>query len=132
MPLAAYRAARHASLAIDEAEETEAAARARVHGKAFTAAVDAIRRAVPADADYLLIDASPPAEGRALWVRYDLAPRRVILVREEPDRRRSARWLRQHVPGGIRWVVALDGDEPPALAERFQYFAAREQSERGR
>ncbi len=123
MPLAVDRAARHAGLAFDEARESEEAARARVHGRAFIAAIDAIRRDLPAGEPYLLIDEAPPEQGAANWVRYELAPRRTILVR---GGERSARWLRQNVPAGIGWVVVIRGDgEPPALYSRFEYIHRR-------
>jgi hypothetical protein len=119
VPLALDRAARHAGLAIDEAHETEDAARARVRGRAFVDAVDAIRRALPADEPYLLIDKAAPEEGAANWVRYELAPRRAILIRGE----RSGPWLRQHVPAGIQWVVVARGRAaPPSLHPRFEYL----------
>jgi hypothetical protein len=124
VPLALERAIEHAGLAIDEAHETAAAARARVHGEALVAAVDAIRRAVPADEPYLLIAESAPEEGWENWVRYELAPRRAVLLRGRP---RSARWLRQNVPAGIRWVVvARRGGEPPSLYPRAVYLHERE------
>jgi hypothetical protein len=121
VPAALYRAAANASLAVAAAGESETAARARVYDQAFVAAVDGIRRAVPAGDPYLLIEEGDPEAGAANWVRYELAPRRAILVRGG----RGARWLGQTVPAGIRWVVVARGGEPPTLHTRFDYLHRR-------
>lgn len=123
VPLALYRAVKHVILAVEEAHESETAARARIRGEAFVAAVDGIRRTVPAGEPYLLIEESDPEEGAANWVRYELAPRRAVLV----PGGRGARWLRENVPAGIRWVVVARGDgEAPSLYTRFEYLHRRE------
>jgi len=120
VPLALYRAGERVAWAAGEPHETAEAALARVHGEAFAEAIAAIRRAVPADEPYLLVAENDPEEGDEYWVRYELAPRRAVLVRGRP---RSARRLRQRVPAGIGWVVVTrGGGRPPALYPRADYF----------
>src|SRR5436305_3852110 len=106
VPLALYRAGMRVAVAASEPHETAEAALARVHGEAFAEAIAAIRRAVPVDESYLLVAENDPEEGDENWVRYELAPRRAVLVRGRP---RSARSLRQRIPAGIRWVVVARG-----------------------
>jgi hypothetical protein len=53
-------------------------ARARCFGDSYTRAIDEIRRAIPADRAYLLVDGGRPQDGDTYWVRYDLAPRPAI------------------------------------------------------
>src|SRR5580700_8612791 len=62
------------------AGESLAAARARCFGDAYTRAIDEIRRALPADRGYLLVDGGRPQDGDTYWVRYDLAPRPAVFA----------------------------------------------------
>ena len=55
-------------------------ARARCFGDSYTRAIDEIRRALPADRAYLLVDGGRPQDGDAYWVRYDLAPRPAVFA----------------------------------------------------
>jgi hypothetical protein len=125
VPLSLVRAEIGVARAVREAHETAGAALARVQGAAFADAIAAIRRVLPEDEPYLLVAENDPEEGDENWVRYELAPRRAVLVRGRP---RSARRLRQRIPAGIRWVVvARGGGEPPALYPRFDYFQGIEE-----
>jgi hypothetical protein len=124
LPLALVRAEARVALALCEAGEPAGAALARVHGAAFADAIAAIRRTVPADEPYLIVAENAPEEGDENWVRYELAPRRAVLVRGRP---RSARALRQRVPAGIGWVVVTPGKGgPPSLYPRADYFQSLE------
>jgi len=119
-PRAIARAVRNVGAAVEHAGETESAARARVHDPEFVAAIDAIRRALPVDEPYILVETGDRAEGAIFWVRYELAPRRAVLV----SGRWIARWLRRNVVANeIRWVVVAGGKEqPPELLPRVEYL----------
>jgi hypothetical protein len=96
-------AARTAGLAAAEV-------RARVFGRRYVAAVDRIRLAIPVDEPYLLTEQREP--GAMLWVRFDLLPRRAVVV--QPQTRPGDCWLEQ-----VRWtVVGVGLGRPPLLLER--------------
>jgi hypothetical protein len=119
LPRALFRAYNNVEDAVVRAGESEAEARAHVHGAAFIGAIDRIRQALPVDEPYLLVELSEPKEGAANWVRFELAPRRSIRIRGP----RSASWLRRNLPAGIGWVVVTRGkDQPPELLARFEYL----------
>ncbi|MBW8875877.1 MAG: hypothetical protein JF614_13005 [Acidobacteria bacterium] len=94
------------------------AVRARVFGPAYVAAVEQIRRAIPEDEPYLLSEAGKPylaseldQPAAMLWVRFDLLPRRAMVLRQglPPDCwRQQVRWL----------VVATAPGRPPVLLQR--------------
>jgi hypothetical protein len=87
-----------------------AAVRARVFGPRYEAAIEQIRRVIPEDEPYLLTERNEP--GALLWVRYDLLPRRAMVV--EPDSRQGDCWLEQ-----LRWMVVGVGlGKPPLLYRR--------------
>jgi hypothetical protein len=84
--------------------------RARVFGRRYTAAVERIRLAIPVDEAYLLTEQREP--GAMLWVRFDLLPRRAVVV--QPQTRPGDCWLEQ-----VRWtVVGVGLGRPPLLLER--------------
>jgi hypothetical protein len=87
--------------------------RALVFGREFASAVAAIRSAIPEGEPYLLREVGEP--GAALWVRFDLLPRRAILQTADlaGGRRRDC-LLPQ-----VRWlVVATGAHRPPLLLGR--------------
>jgi hypothetical protein len=98
-------------------------ARRRTFGAAYTDAVDAIRRALPDDAWYLLFPPADSAEtGWAVWVRYDLAPRRPILVESSAGRGlRTANGVA--VPKWVRWAVLPGDGGVPRLLTREDALA---------
>jgi hypothetical protein len=93
---------------------TTEALRARVFGQAYTASIRQIRRTIPEDEPYLL--STTGDLGSLLWVRFDLLPRRAVLLKPPrppgaPDR---DCWQDQ-----IRWQVTATGAyRPPMLEER--------------
>jgi hypothetical protein len=92
-------------------------------GAAYTDAIESIRRALPRDAWYLLVpDKVSPATGWEFWVRYDLAPRRPILIQP-----RAGRGLRGPnggaIPKRVRWAVMPDDDGVPRLLTREETLA---------
>lgn len=93
--------------------------RSRSFGPQYVWAIETIRRVIPRDAAYVLINGDPEDDGGPLWVRFDLAPRRaVFLGRLRTD---DANRLRKRVPRAARWVViAYGNDRPPVLLERHE------------
>lgn len=119
LPWMATRSAKRVAHAIRHLDETRIEGRARVFGPAYTEAIEEIRRAIPEDAAYLLVDAGGES-GAAYWVRFDLAPRRPILLgTPEQIRREEAKSL----SSGHRWiVVAPPATQPPILLEPSRFF----------
>jgi len=111
-----------ALLAVRTYGETLEAKQARLFGPAYTGAVAAIRRTIPENAPYLLVDAGADS-GAIFWVRFDLAPRRAILVGKLDDLRRFER-LKKHLPTGVPWVVIAHPtpDRPPVVLDRFRFL----------
>jgi hypothetical protein len=88
--------------------------RRRFSAPAYVDAIDAIRRAIPADGAYLLVNADPRdgprTDGGWLWVRFELAPRRAVLAPPAGGPLAAA---------DLRWeVVARAGGAPPELYDR--------------
>jgi hypothetical protein len=107
--------------ACHHAGETPAEARERVFGLAYTAAVDGIRRTIPPDGSYLLVNGERRDEGGPYWVRYDLAPRRALFLgRLRALRQRN---LRTQLTREARWVVIAYADGPPVVMERWRFVA---------
>ena len=98
-------------------------ARRRTFGWAYSDAIESIRRALPSDAWYLLV---PPREtaatGWEMWVRYDLAPRRPILI--QPNGGHRVRGPKgEVVPEWVRWAVLPDENGMPRLVPRKELRA---------
>jgi hypothetical protein len=104
------------------AGEDPLAARRRFLTPPYAARIDAIRRTIPRDGEYLLVDGGTELEGGAYWVRFELAPRRARWVgrlSELPD----AATLRGTLPPGPRWlVIAFRDPVPPILMEREEFL----------
>ena len=99
--------------------------RRRTFGEAYTEAIDSIRRELPSDASYLLVPENmPAASGWELWVRYDLAPRRPILIQS-----RGGRGLRgpkgTAIPKWVDRAVVPGANGVPVLLTRDQFLAGR-------
>lgn len=109
------------------AGEDPASARRRVFGEAYTAEIERIRRTLPPFAPYLLVDGAMPEEVGAFWVRFDLAPRRALMLgpwEELPPAHR----LRGRLPGGPVWVViAHRSGKPPQLVDRWTFLRLLEE-----
>lgn len=114
MPLALARSAHRLALYVPWIGEAPLAARRRAFGPAWVDGVEEIRRRIPADGAYLLVDAQPVEQGALYWIRHDLAPRRAVFLgplRRLPGPRRLSR----RAPG-IEWaVVVTSADRPPRL-----------------
>jgi hypothetical protein len=55
-------------------------ASSRVLGKSYVQSLQVIRHLIPEEEAYFLVDGGTPDERSPLWVRYELAPRRAVLL----------------------------------------------------
>jgi hypothetical protein len=110
--------------------ESLGAARIRIYGESYTRAIDEIRRALPADEGYLLVEGGSGLLGGTYWVRYDLAPRRAVFL-GRLDELTSADRLRRRLSANLRHVVvAFAAGKPPRLYDRYRFL--QEIDRRGR
>jgi hypothetical protein len=100
------------------ARESLPEARARLFGAAYTAGVDAIRRALPPAQPYILVAGDAFQDGGAFWVRYDLAPRPPLFL-GPLDRLADAPALRRALGDDLRRlpVVIAYATRPPILLD---------------
>ena len=104
--------------------EDGAGARRRVQRADYMDAIEQIRRTIPRDGEYLLVDGGEERQAAPLWVRFDLAPRRARLVGALRDGK-----LRD-LPAGSQWVVIAFYGRPPVLIDR-ETFLLRLRESRG-
>jgi hypothetical protein len=96
--------------------------RRRLAGPEWVDAIEEIRRTIPRNGDYLLVNAGGPRQGGHLWVRYELAPRRVRFLGLLSDLESDPVKAAAGVPPG-RWVViAYPDNEPPVLLGRDEFL----------
>lgn len=117
-PLAAGRALKRIAAALHHGREAPAQSRERVLGADYVRAIAAIRASIPEDGAYALVEGGDPADGGALWVRYELAPRRALDL-GRLDALPSSPRLEATLPEGIAWAVVSNGRySPPTLLTR--------------
>lgn len=126
IPLIGARAGRRIVEAFLRLGEDARGARARVLGAAAVEALDEIRRTIPEDGEYLIVEGGGPWDGAAAWVRYELAPRRARFAGSL-----SGEILRPVVAAGPRWVVIAMPDAPARLVDRGDFVRQMEMA-RGR
>lgn len=95
--------------------------RSRLLGPDYALAIEDLRRRVPEDAIYALVDADPHEMGSVLWVRYYLAPRKAILLGFLHDLR-TPRDVRKRMIREARWVIVASFEKPPVLYERHEFI----------
>lgn len=99
--------------ALEHRGESALDARRRLFGAAYADGIEEIRRRLPRDAAYYLVEAA--GSDSFWWVQYDLAPRRARLVGGDayltPER--FAREPR--LPPVPEWVVVCRGNDAPRL-----------------
>jgi hypothetical protein len=95
-------------------------ARRRALGARWVAAEEAIRRAVPTDGDYLLVDGGEERQGATLFLRYQLAPRRARYAGRLSEVADASHWVAS-LPAGFRWVVVAYPRRPPVLVDRTDF-----------
>ncbi len=106
----------------ERADETLTAARSRLFGESYTRAVDDLRRTLPMDESYLVVDGGSGLLGASYWVRYDLAPRRAVFLGWRYELT-SASKVRRRLTANLRHVVVAFGNQrPPRLYERYRFL----------
>ena len=123
IPRALLRSAQEGRNLIANRHETPFQKRVRNFGPGYAEAIEQIRRTIPPDGAYLLINTHRDfEEGGPLWVKFDLAPRRAIYL-GKLDKLGSAERLRKRIPRAARWVVLAHGPyDPPVLVERYRFL----------
>lgn len=112
--------------------ETPEGARRRVLGPEVAAAYDLLRRAIPTDGAYLLVDGGTLWQGSPYWVRYQLAPRKALLA-GDLGRLPSAQEVLRRWPPGLRYaVIALPEGIPPVLMEKDELLSTLERAHAAR
>jgi hypothetical protein len=124
LPLAALRTARRIFEVVPLAGENARGAHVRVLGAAAADALDSIRRTIPPDGEYLLLDGGQEWQGSTYWVRFELAPRRPRYVGRlseiaGPSRASGPGW---NLPAGPRWVVVAFPHDPAVLLDRDDFL----------
>jgi hypothetical protein len=104
--------------------ETLIDSRRRLFGVEYVDGIEAIRNSIPPDGEYVLVSQAGADEEAALWVRYDLAPRRALRLdlpevslasgRKPPSGR--VQELPQHA------VIARGRGKAPQLVATTQLF----------
>jgi hypothetical protein len=102
--------------------ESREAARVRVRGAAFTRGIDDIRRRLPPDQAYLLVEAGSRMAGGAYWVRYELAPRRALFLGHYIQLTNPKRVRRQLATNLHQVVISYGPDLPPRLLPRYVFM----------
>lgn len=115
VPMALARSVRRLAEHAPHVGEDPLEARRRHFGAAWVDGIEEIRRRIPEDGAYVLVDAQPVEQGAHYWARHDLAPRRALYLGRAGELPVSRR-LRDSIPRRIRWaVVVTAADQPPRL-----------------
>jgi hypothetical protein len=120
LPDALKHADKFLDRAVEHAGETVIEERNRVWGEGFTRTIEEIRRVIPPDGVYVLVNGDMPDRGAPIWVRYELAPRRAILM-TRPDLRRPRR-VQRRFPREAQWVVVAYDSKLPELIDRRRFL----------
>ena len=123
LPLTALRVGRRIFEVAQLAGEDARSAHMRILGAAAADVLDSIRRTIPPNGDYLLLDGGAEWQGATYWVRFELSPRRARFVgrlSEMSGQSQPLRQLRQALsqPGGPSWVVVAFPHDPAVLLDR--------------
>ena len=120
LPDALERADDFLDRAIEHSGETVLEERNRSWGEGFTRTIEEIRRVIPPDGVYVLVNGDVVDRGAPIWIRYELAPRRAVLM-TRPDLRRPRR-VRRRFPREARWVVVAYDSRLPELIDRVRFL----------
>ncbi len=104
--------------------ETLIESRTRLFGAGYVESVESIRRSILPDGDYLLVIRRGAEEEAALWVRYDLAPRRALLFDQSGAVLIRGQEPRPATVGGLpeRAVIVSAGRRAPQLVATALLF----------
>jgi len=119
------RSARRIETAFVYAGESALQERSREQGAPYARRIEEIRRAIPRDGVYALVDGDGAELGGAVWVRFDLEPRRAVLLGLRKDLPTGAELIRRFPPEA-RWVVVAYAEGPPQLMPAVQFLAEPE------
>lgn len=118
---AAHDTGRNLALMYYTRGETPFQERARSYSPEYAEGIAAIRRTIPPDGAYLLINGTPEEKGGPFWAKFDLAPRRAVFL-GELGKLDDTRSLRRRMPRAARWVVITHGPYGrPVLIERYKF-----------
>ncbi|HSS77269.1 MAG TPA: hypothetical protein VLV54_11050 [Thermoanaerobaculia bacterium] len=124
LPLAALRVARRIGEVVLLAGEDSRGAHARVLGAAAADALDSIRRTIPPNGEFILLDGGAEWQGATYWVRFELAPRRARFAgRLSEISQPGQKWS---LPAGPRWVVIAFPHDPAVLLDRDDFLRRME------
>jgi hypothetical protein len=121
LPLAIGRSARRIERAFRYRGESALDERSRVFGAAYARAIEQIRRTIPPDGVYAIVNGDAVDHGGPIWVRFDLAPRRAVLLGRASDLR-DARAVRRKIPDAAHWVVVAYAEKPPQIIDRSGFL----------
>lgn len=126
---AAYDTLKNGRLAFILRGEAPVQERIRCYGPAYTEQIEAIRRTIPPDGAYVLLNGDAGEDGGPLWVKFDLAPRRAVYLGYLKDLG-SAERLKRRMPRAARWVIIAYGPyRRPVLIERYKFVQERKARE---
>jgi hypothetical protein len=125
---AAIETARNGFLLYVLRGETPFQERVRCYSSAYTEEIANIRRTIPRDGAYILINGDFNEQGGPLWVKFDLAPRRAVYL-GELDKLDNVERLKKRIPRAARWVVIAYGPyRRPVLIERYKFVQGRKKN----
>ena len=119
---AAWESAETIALFYEARGESSFQERSRAYGPVYTHEIEVIRRTIPRDGAYVLLNGRPEEEGGPLWIKFDLAPRRAVYLGNLNDLGDVER-LKKRIPRAARWVVIAYGSyDRPVLIERYKFI----------
>ena len=121
LPLALGRSVRRIERAFRYRGESALEERSRVFGAAYARAIEQIRRVIPPDGVYAMVNGDAVDHGGPIWVRFDLAPRRAVLL-GRASQLRDAQAVRRKIPGAAHWIVVAYAEKPPEIVERSRFL----------
>ena len=123
---AAVETAKNGVLLYRTRHDTPLQDRSHAYGPVYTHEIEKIRRTIPRDGAYILINGDPGEHGGPFWVKFDLAPRRAVYL-GDLDNLGSVDRLKKRMPRAARWVVIAYGPyRRPVVIERYRFVQERE------
>jgi hypothetical protein len=131
LPDAVVRSARLVAQAIASRGEDKGAVEHRTRSAAYIATIERLRALIPRDGAYFLVDGLPVDRCATCWVRFDLAPRKPLLLGFAKDLvggpqavARAFVALGGPDSGSPRYVVVAErSGVPPLVFDRESFLA---------